>query len=169
MKITSARRLLNGVKAGLFEELGSEYRRLKGDSFEQFVNEEVNPESLISGAFTWTLSLQDRLYWLELSSQLKEKLGLYEPYRYWFLRDLPDKDLWKSASKIYYFRKKDGRTCVAAHHAEENEFHIYAGCFVGTVEEFIERAISEYGDHSVANYSKHWEWLRGLEKKHLNP
>jgi hypothetical protein len=85
--------------------------------------------------------------------------------RFWILKNLPY-NTPKSFTKFWYFRKENGRTCIA--YLIDGIIKVYTGCFVGTIDKFESAAIERYGSDESQNYAKHIVWLRELELKYKN-
>ena len=121
---------------------------------------EDSTNNFISLPFIWIDTPQGDDYWMTVYRKVSDKIP-----RFWVLKNPPFK-IPKSFSKFWYFRKEKGRTCRA--YLIDGVIMVYAGCFVGPIDEFESAAIARYGSDESQNYAKHIAWLRELELKYKN-
>ena len=112
----------------------------------------------ISWSFIWADTLQGHDYWSTVNIKVYTAIS-----RFWVLENLPF-NTPKSFTKFWYFRKENGRTCIA--YLIDGIIMVYAGCFVGSISEFESAANERYHNNEDENYAKHISWLRELELKY---
>lgn len=116
--------------------------------------------NFIDAPFTWSMSHQSRGYWGNIDDIIEQSLI---EHKIWVVSRLPYTTPYKF-TKSWYFRKQGGRTCIA--YLIDGVIMVYAGCFVGTVDQFERAARKRYYFNENENYAKHILWLRELELKY---
>ena len=162
MKLKNVKKLLGDEVYPLWLENILEYN----SAFLDLDNEEggvvhLSGCNLIKLAFEWGYTAQGYWFWLNLNSEFISELP-------WMFCRRPLTELsCEDYKKSWYFRKDQGRTCIA-YLMYDNSMRVHAGCFEGTLQEFEERAFDRYGNNTSENYAKHIAWLKDLQSNNSN-
>lgn len=163
IRLSKIKAILEGIEEGLYDKW---LQNCNPDYVTERFYEKG--ERFVSNAFMWDDTPQGIAFW-SIRHDKAESIIIDMRFKYWFNRELPDNvKEWSKFPKRWFFRKEGGRTCVAAWEPENQLIRVYAGCFVGTIDEFESKATKRYANNEKENYAKHIAWLRELELKMQN-